>query len=435
MKKTETGYEPSKSRIIRISAYFAALIVFGIAVVCKLFGLISALNVAKAEFLYNSIMFGIAVSCFLRARHAAEDNGANDSYTMLSNVAVSVVAVFMNIDVFGHTIRKEELWSDLWGWHLCWIICVAIQVTFLSSLGKRLLVEVYHFLRWAKKIFGLLGNIVTGLVDKLAKCDKGILIIVIGDIILLSIRFGNQICAQGVYGTIGNEVFLWKTVRLLFIYFWIGLLPYMTPTLFIGAKKATAKIGQAVLRRLGNRQRSAISRRGKKGRGNKEDRNGESALDRGDIETAEPSEMTGEPVPTEGAEATEEPQAEEEAEVREAPGTAEGAEATEEPRAEEEAEVKEAPGTTEEAEATETAEPTDMTAETATIENGDDQLERGEIKHGDLVAALVCFIVVPLVLAIVEAFSSPEGRAILEGRRPGSFWEAVEHVLKTINTK
>lgn len=70
---------------------------------------------AKAEFLYNSIMFGIAVFCFFRARHTAEDNGAYDSYAILSNVAVSVVAVFMNIDVFGHTIRKEELWSDLWG--------------------------------------------------------------------------------------------------------------------------------------------------------------------------------------------------------------------------------------------------------------------------------------------------------------------------------
>lgn len=100
------------------------------------FGLISALNVAKAEFLYNSIMFGIAVFYFFWARHAAEDNGVNDSYTILSNVAVSVDAVFMNIDVFGHTIRKEELWSDLWGWHLCWIICVAIQVTFSSSLGN-----------------------------------------------------------------------------------------------------------------------------------------------------------------------------------------------------------------------------------------------------------------------------------------------------------
>lgn len=60
MKKTETGYELDYTH----KCLFGCLDSIWNRSGMQAFGLISALNVAKAEFLYNSIMFGIAVFYF-----------------------------------------------------------------------------------------------------------------------------------------------------------------------------------------------------------------------------------------------------------------------------------------------------------------------------------------------------------------------------------
>ena len=47
-----------------------------------------------------------------------------------------MTAFLMNINVFEHKIRQEQILNDLWSCHLDWIICTILQLLFLLNLGK-----------------------------------------------------------------------------------------------------------------------------------------------------------------------------------------------------------------------------------------------------------------------------------------------------------
>lgn len=116
-----------KRRIRPPRAYEYAILVFLVTLVVDFFKTMPASQMARFELLCNGLMFIFAVFGFFRTRRFAVDNSINNPNTILSNVAIPIIALSMNIDVFGHTITREQLWNDLWGWHLCWVICVSYR--------------------------------------------------------------------------------------------------------------------------------------------------------------------------------------------------------------------------------------------------------------------------------------------------------------------
>lgn len=273
-------------------------------------------------------------------------------------------------------------------------LCV-VQMMLLSSLGMKLLVEIQHFFRWAKKLIRLLGNVIIVLAHKLVECDKGILLIMIVGIILLGIRFGNQIRAKGVNGVIENEALLWKNVQFLLIYSCIGLLLYVAPTFFIGFKKTIARIGQAALKRLADGLGNTIPKHGKRGRGNKEDGKEKFITDKVVTEVVEHSEAT------ESLKAIETEKTIESSRVEETAAHSEVAETEETAAPREVAEAVEPPESAERKKIVETE------------DKRGSLLKRIGINPMDLKIALVCYLVLLPVFAFAVALCSPEGHAVL----------------------
>lgn len=105
---------------------------------------INALEVVPTECRYrfaeisNVLLIILAVVgllCFQNKR----TTDRNEVFYILSNMAVTLLALIMNVYVFDQTIRLNHLWEDVCEAHLLWVVIFVLQVTLLTGLGRGLL--------------------------------------------------------------------------------------------------------------------------------------------------------------------------------------------------------------------------------------------------------------------------------------------------------
>jgi hypothetical protein len=105
---------------------------------------INALEVVPTEYRYrfeeisNVIMIILAVVgllCF----HNKRTTNRNEVFYILSNMAVTLLALIMNVYVFDQTIRLNHLCEDVCEAYLLWVVIFVLQATLLTGLGRGLL--------------------------------------------------------------------------------------------------------------------------------------------------------------------------------------------------------------------------------------------------------------------------------------------------------
>ncbi len=157
---------------------FASVFVFIVIAFLDICGFIPTQQRLQFEILCNSIMILLAVLGLWIEQNPTDPDSKpkSNSKNILGNVLISVIAFPMNIDIFGHTIRSDRFLSDLWGWHLFWLIFGIVQILVLSELGHILLQQVQNLVsglqEWGKDVVTPLGKVVIDLADSLYQSNK-----------------------------------------------------------------------------------------------------------------------------------------------------------------------------------------------------------------------------------------------------------------------
>lgn len=180
----------------------------------------------------NIAMLAVATSGFFTLCQASALGTARLS-TTLSNLTVSALAFFMNINVFGYAVRRDHLPDDLWGWHTIWIICAGVQALFLSGFAQRVSIAIKN---QAPKAAASLAK-------AFKSCNKGILLIYLSGFAVWSAYLGIQISGRGVQAVISDTQILWGSVLLLLVWVAVGVLLYVVPTVCAKIKQVVAGMG------------------------------------------------------------------------------------------------------------------------------------------------------------------------------------------------
>lgn len=218
-------------------------------------------NWESFEIICNALMLGIAV--FFSARELSAATGQPvPAYRMVWIEAVSLIAFPMNIDVFGHVIRLEQLRTDLWGWHSLWIACAILEPVILTSLGKQLLSQVKSlltqllgFLKWCGSIAAKFGEVISGVVNQggnlIDKSDSKTLFTIIFGMLLWICWLVTQLSGQDKRAVLADTDFWGKNLLFWVIYLLVMLLLRLFPLIVTkgkeGIQKAAAKYVLAVI--------------------------------------------------------------------------------------------------------------------------------------------------------------------------------------------
>lgn len=218
---------------LALSAVLALLLVE----VLRLRGVIP--NGVEVEIICNIVMLAIAVAGLFFLGHPPENKIVS---CVLGNMAVSLMATIMNIDVFGHAIRLAHLVDDLLNWHALWIGFAILQLLVLSSSGKLLLKQISGILKWGKGGIVLIGATILDTAKHIKESDKRIRLIVIVGILLWAGYFGIQIRATDVQTVLFSVDFWQKSLLFWLIYLVITVLIYLLPAIQQKSKEALLKI-------------------------------------------------------------------------------------------------------------------------------------------------------------------------------------------------
>lgn len=216
---------------------FSAVLALFVVEMLRLCGVIS--NVVEVEIICNIVMLVIAVAGLFFLGHPPEKKVVS---CVLENMAVSLMATIMNIDVFGHAIRLAHLVEDLLNWHALWIGFAILQLLVLSSLGKLLLKQISEILEWGKRVIVLIGATILDIAKHIKESDKRIRLIVIVGILLWAGYWGIQIRATDVQTVLFSVDFWQKSLLFWLIYLVIVVLIYLLPAIQQKSKEALLKI-------------------------------------------------------------------------------------------------------------------------------------------------------------------------------------------------
>lgn len=182
----------------------------------------SALPQSQVEVLLNIAMLATAIFGFFYLGLPAKINLSHSLYGFLCNLSVSGIAFVMNVAVYGHSIRWDHLWEDLFCWHICWVLCVFIQILFLTVLGAFLWRKCQGLLSSAKQCGkGALQSAkkaVQSIMPAVKRIDKNIFITVCVGLVVWGIYLGTSVYAKGIISTfsdvsvIGESVWLWLEI-------------------------------------------------------------------------------------------------------------------------------------------------------------------------------------------------------------------------------
>lgn len=159
---------------------FLAISVLVLSELLRFFQIIPEQKWNEVEVICNAVMLLIAAIGFFVCGPFSTTGKPPVTYAA-GNTAVSLMAIIMNIDIFNHPIRIEQLLPDLWGWHLFWIGFAVLQMMIFSQLGKLLLAQISGLLSWGKSIAIILGNTIADvLLFVKTRSSETILTVIIG---------------------------------------------------------------------------------------------------------------------------------------------------------------------------------------------------------------------------------------------------------------
>lgn len=206
---------------------WAFVVLLAAAIVVTGFSWAGRLLPGQIEIFSNIAMLAVAARGFFALGQPSVLSGRRLS-SVLGNLTVSVLAFFMNINVFRHTIPWNRLPDDLWGGHIGWAICAAVQVLFLSGFVQCVCRQALRFLTAAAREG---KNAASALRNAVRLSDKGVLLIFLTGGALWGVYLVSQILGRGVQAAFSDANILWGSVLLLLVWAIAGVLLYMFPAI------------------------------------------------------------------------------------------------------------------------------------------------------------------------------------------------------------
>ena len=210
---------------------FLAISVLLAAEIIKISEVVPERQQNNFEIMSNVVMLIVAAVGFLLWGLPSLSGSSCSVGKIFSNIVVSVMAFVMNIDVFESAIRHNYLLEDLWGWHTCWIICILLQILFLTGLGRVICGQIRILINIINNMIKVLENLFSILLDAMKRNQFQILFVVIG-FLFWGVFFGT-LCRSKSPADIFSDISFWKSSALLWIfYFMVAFLLYIVPSVF-----------------------------------------------------------------------------------------------------------------------------------------------------------------------------------------------------------
>ncbi len=181
------------------------------------------------EELSNGLMYLIALVNAIVVWNFHKDN--DNLRLVLNNLSIPMTAFLMNINVFEHKIRQEQILNDLWSCHLGWIICAILQILFLSNLGKNLLYQIFSFFNSVRDVISLVWSIIWGVLEDIKNINRDIRLTVFVGSILWLVYLSIQIYNKGISKDSFGDSLIWRSVRLWLAVIIICYLVHLIPTI------------------------------------------------------------------------------------------------------------------------------------------------------------------------------------------------------------
>lgn len=203
----------SKGKPLPPNVFFALLpfLVYVITAVLRKLEVISSRN--DTILVCNAILFLFAVGSFFVVGLPSRAEKDTVLWGLLTNLAFPLAAFLMNTSVFGLSIQRETLLNDLWSWHLGWIVCAALQILLLTSLGSGLLTQTHAVLLWVRNVVSLLGTAISSTLTDMNSASKSAKLTVFAGVVTWVIYTGIQIYSRGL-SNVFNTDFIWTSIWL-----------------------------------------------------------------------------------------------------------------------------------------------------------------------------------------------------------------------------
>lgn len=156
---------------------FAAAVTLLIAVILKVWTTAIGRLGYPIDTIFNIIFVNIAVlGTFLIGLPSKEQNERRLA-SLLGNLLVPLLAFPMNISIFGHEISWKAPLNDQWSWHICWLVCIVLQILFLTNLGAQMINRAQALLILLRRAATAVGREFSTVVKAIKTHDKGIIAI------------------------------------------------------------------------------------------------------------------------------------------------------------------------------------------------------------------------------------------------------------------
>ena len=189
-------------------------------------GLISMLEIVQIEHqkyfenISNIIMLAVAVIGFFLTDTFPPQDIERNLGIICSDIMVSGISFLMNINIFGHKINFVQLAEGIWSWHVCWIVCIIVQVFVLLGLGKNLLVLTKIFLTYIVCVGNEFVSFFSDIWKIIRNCNKRMLLVIFGGF-LIWIIYGGALCYERGAQTVFSDIDFWGKSVLQWIYYFI----------------------------------------------------------------------------------------------------------------------------------------------------------------------------------------------------------------------
>lgn len=228
-----------KHKIKNASAALIAILVLLIVELISMSQSVPAEQQRNFENISNTIMFAVAVAGFFLSNVFTLAYTWEKLTAIYSDIMVSVISFLMNIYVFGYELGPKQSGYGIWGWHICWIISITVQILLLSGLGKALLGWIKRFLSVLRTIGRELGGFVSDLWNTIRKSNLRMLLIIALGLIVWGI-YGGTLCYKRGVPTVLSEIDFWGKSALLGISY--SIFVFLLCALAWVSQKVKAKI-------------------------------------------------------------------------------------------------------------------------------------------------------------------------------------------------
>lgn len=244
-----------KHKIKNASAALLAILVLLIVGIISMLEIVPIEKQKYFENVSNIIMLTVAVIGFFLPDSLSSANTERNFGMVCSDIMVSGISFLMNINVFGHEFHFEQPVKSIFGWHVCWIICIIVQVLVLLGLGKNLLAMIKMILLFIINVCKEMGSLLSDIWNTIRNCSQRMLLVIFFGFFVWSI-YGGTLCygrgVQTVFSDIdfwGNSVLLWMNYFIIiFLIYIIEPISQKVKMLILGTNgKATLGIALVIM--------------------------------------------------------------------------------------------------------------------------------------------------------------------------------------------